>query len=406
MTEEVKDGMESAVEKTVVTTIASDSTDSVTAKLKSLGVADEFIGKIKDFGAKTVDHLALLKEGDLVGAGMPVLEARSLIATLMAKPAGEPAANTANAVSAVSFDSVLPAVPSDSSWLEALKAGGVLKVDQSSVISAVRAALAYKVGLYRIPDGIVDLMEQFDEENEEQADPEYFKLRKLLTRRNYAEIFQAIEGLDGTFVTEARKNRLFQRIDEFLWPSISGFFSQLKAWQEAWMQGVSNPGLMMSMFMAGQSGIGALPPGLMQPPDTGVLRDQAEDVANSINKVFAGTGVQVAAALAYDASKIKATIMNPRLPALTGCANRDAMLRKLGAAVSPTYPRLETNLTWFVLSVIQVKDQPAGIDEMKYFGALYMLGSQIPWDQLGDTVTATKRPPGIGGRRHNIREGD
>jgi hypothetical protein len=68
---------------------------------------------------------------------------------------------------------------------------------------------------------------------------------------------------------------------------------------------------------------------------------------------------------------------------MIGAANRDQMLKQLGVAVSATYPRLETNLTRFVLSTLQAKDQPAGNEEYQYFGSLYLLGQQIPWDQLG-----------------------
>jgi len=361
---------------------------SVDEKLRGLGVPADVIGKIKtELGAETVEDLVNLKEVDLVNVGMKTLTARKLIASL--KPD-----TTVSASTVVSFDAILPSVPSDASWLEALRTGGVLKVDQSTVISAIRAALAHRAGLFTIPDGLVGLMEKFADENEEQVDAEYFKLRKQLTRRSYAEIFEAIDGLDGSYVTEARKKQLLQRVDQHLWPAITTFYGQLKSWQEAWMQGAANPAMMMGAIMAASGGVNVMPPGMMQPPDTGVLRDHADAVADAVNKVFAGTGVQIAAALAYDATRIKETLENTRLPALTGAANRDQMLRQLGVAVSATYPRLETNLTRFVLAVMRVKDQPAGNEELQYFSALFMLGSQIPWDQLGGS--SAKRPTGIG----------
>ncbi len=278
----------------------------------------------------------------------------------------------------------LPTVPSDESWLSALRAGGVLKVEQSTVISAVRAALAHRAGLYDIPEMLAKRMETFADENAEAVPPEYFKLRKQLTRRSYAEIFEAIDGLDGNFVTDARKNTLFARIDTSLWPAIISFYSQLKAWVEAWQQGAVNPTLLLNAFASMASGGvgGAMPPGMMQPPDTGVLRDGAEAFADSINKVFAGTGVQIASALAYDATRIRESLENPQLPTLVGAANRDQMLRMLGVEVSATYPRMETNLTKFVLGVMMIKNLAAGNEELQFFGSLYMLGSQIPWDQL------------------------
>lgn len=365
---------------------------SVEDRLKELDVPDDIAGKIKtELGAKTVDDLSGLTEQDLVGVGMKKLPARKLLEKLAPVAPASPAA-----MSAVSFSAVLPSVPSDTSWLEALRTGGVLKVEQSTVISAIRAALAYRVGLYTIPDILVVQMEKFADANEEQVDPEFFKLRKQMTRRSYAEIFAAIDGLEGSYVTEGRKKQLFQRIDDYLWPAIITFNSQLKSWQEAW-QGSANPAAMMNAFiMMSSGGPKVMPPGMMQPPDTGVLRDTADAVADAVNKVFAGTGVLIAAALAYDASKIKESLENSRLPALIGANNRDQMLRQLGVAVSATYPRLEQNLTQFVLAIMQVKDQPAGNEELQYFGALFMLGSQIPWDQLGGDRSAGRRPTGIG----------
>jgi hypothetical protein len=335
---------------------------------------------------------------------MKPLPARSLVVALQPKPA--PVADAA-AVSAVSFDAVLPAVPDDVSWLKALKAGGVLKVEQSTVISALRAALAHRAGLFTIPGKLVDLMERFADENEEQVPPDFFSLRKQLTRRSYAELFQAIDGMDGSYVTEARKTQLFDRIDTYMWPTVIEFYDQLKAWQEAWLQGTTNPGAMLATVMAGMAGGGAggmaLPPGIMQPPDTGVLRDSASAVADAINKVFAGTGVQITAAVGFDANQIKETLANPQLPAMIGVANRDQMLRKLEVAVSATYPRLETNLTRFVLAVMQADDQPGGNEELQYFGTLGMLGAQIPWDQLGGR-SGSDGPTGIGRSRRGGKE--
>ncbi|MFC1623041.1 hypothetical protein ACFL2R_01330 [Patescibacteria group bacterium] len=350
---------------------------------------------------------------DLSALGVKKGPARAAINALRksATPTTEaaPAAATTSApVGTVSFDAVLPTVPTDASWVEALRTGGVLKVDQSTVISAIRATLALRAGLFGIPEKLAVLMEKFADENEEQVDPEFFKLRKQMTRRNYSDIFAAVEGLDGTYVTEKRKKQLFKRIDSHLWPAITEFYEQLKSWQETWLQGTTGPaatGAAIAALVGGGGMVGGvLPPGMMQPPDTGILRDSADAVANAINKVFAGTGVQIASALAYDATKIKETLVNPRLPALTGAANRDQMLRQLDVAVSATYPRMETNLTRFVLSVMQVKDQPAGNEELQYFGMMFMLGSQIPWDQLkgGRVENAAGRLSGIGSRSENL----
>lgn len=362
--------------------------DAVTDKLLAFGLAEGTISALKDnLGVATLEDLALLTEQDLVNAGMKVVQARKLLTEL--KPPA-PTADTATVGAAVSFDGILPSVPDDSSWLEALKTGGVLKVDQSTVISAIRAALANRVGLFDIPAKLANEMERFADDNDEQVDPTFFKLRKQLTKRSYAEIFAAIDGLDGSYVTEARKRQLLERVNDRLWPAILTFYDQLKSWQELWVQQGANPAMLL---MALGGGGAAMPPGMLQPPDTSGLRDYADAVADAVNSVFAGTGVQIAGALAYDAVQIKKTLEDPRLPSMIGAANRDQMLKTLGVAVSSTYPRLESNLTRFVLAVMQAKDVPGGNEELQYFGTLQMLGSQIPWGELGGRGRMT----GIGG---------
>jgi hypothetical protein len=376
-------------EPDAVTPVTEPAVDDVTAKLLELGVDSVAVDNIMNqLGVATVDDLKMLTEADLVSAGLKVVQARKLIGAVA------PVATVADAsaLGAAAFDTILPTVASDESWLEALKAGGVLKVDQSTVTAAIRAALANKVGLFDIPAKLTEAMEQFADANDEQVDASFYALRKQITRRSYAEVFAAIDGLDGNFVTDARKKQLFERVNHYLWPAIIGFHGQLQGWQEAWMQGAANPAMLMAAFMPGSVG---MPPGMMAPPETAVLRDSADAVTDAINRVFAGTGVQIASALAYDAVQIKKSLENPRLPAMIGAANREQMLKQLGVAVSATYPRLETNLTRFVLAILQAKDQPAGNEEYQYFGTLCMLGQQIPWDQLGrgsHTLTGVAGP--------------
>lgn len=380
-----------ATKKSSPETNKSMDADNVFAKLKEFGASDDMVAKIKDdLGVESIDDLGLVNEGDLISAGLKTIQARKLLASLSVAPVV--VSTPAEVPPFASFnDNILPSVPDDGSWLESLKAGGVLKVDQSTVISAVRAALAHRVGLYEVPAKLVSAMEDFAEKNEDPVDSSFFSLKKQLTRRNYAEIFSAVDGLDGNYVTEAAKKKFFNRMDSAFFPAIINFFEQLKSWQNAWVQGASNP----AVLMAAITGHGAALPTMMQAPDTGALRDYGDAVANAINKAFAGTGVQITAALAYDAVQIKKTLADSRLPSLVGAANREQMLRQIGAAVSSTYPRLETNLTKFVLATIQAREQPSGNEELQYFGSLFMLGSQIQWDQIGLASGIT----GIGGHK-------
>lgn len=357
--------------------------DALKTKLIGLGLTEEQVGKLAAEGAVNEAGMTLLSGDDVKSVtSCGLVTARQVAEAFAPVPVAAPTTMSADA-----FNMVLPSVPDDESWLKALRSGGVLKVDQSTVISAVRAALASRAGLFDIPAKLVIAMEAYTEETEEQVGTEFFKLRHMLTRTEYGDLFDAIPGMNGSFVTKTRKAELLTRIDQHLWPIIVSFNNQLLAWQQAWMSGAANPMAMMAM-MAG--GMGAMPPGMMAPPDTGVLRDSAEAVNDQINRIFRGTGVQIAAALAYEASRVKETLQQPGLPAMIGAPNREQMLKKLGVSVPATYPRLEANLTQFVLGIMAASDQPAGEEELRYFGALFMLGSQIDWNQIAGQVLSLK----------------
>lgn len=296
-------------------------------------------------------------------------------------PAAAPAAQPT--VLATAFN-VLPEVPNDDSWLKMLQTGGVLKVGKQTVIAAVRAGLGSRTNLFNLPDTLVRLMESTAESLDEPVSEEFFNLRKLLTRRRYSDIFQALEGeagVDGRFITQNRKDKFVDRLDTELWPSLLEFQSQVKGWVEGWQTQMANPAMMMTAIASAVGGGGGLPPGMMAPPPTDGLRDGASGVIDRINRVFAGVGAPIAAAMAYEAMKIREVLENPALPVLVGAQNREQMLKKCGAAVTADYVRLERGLTQYVLAVMDLPEVQAS-QELAYISALYQLGVQIPWSNL------------------------
>ena len=282
----------------------------------------------------------------------------------------------------MSFDT-LPTVPDDESFLASLKIGGIIKVGPTEVLSAVKAAIANKVGLFELPDVIKKKMEAFAEEQDEPVGKDYFELQKLVVSRSYAEVL-SVMGIEGSFMSDARKNKFLQKLNLNLWTALHSFNELLSSWQKSWSDSVSNPAAMMSMMMMGQMGkAGAiLPSGMMQPPETAGLHDEAEAVINSINKVFGGLGIPVAKALAYDATRIKNVLENPGLPAAVGSANRDQMLKSLGISVGADYVRLERNITRFTLAIMEFPKITVPNEEYAYLGAMIQLGATIPWDKL------------------------
>ena len=371
---------------TIETPIASaDETSAasvaeVRAKLAEYGAAVTSINKIIDeLGVESIDDLKSLTADDLVSAGMKLAKARKLVSDL--NTASRPAvAAPETRVIQSQFEALLPSIPTDESWLNALKTGGILKVDESSYIAAIRAALADRAGLYSIPDALSRAMEKYADETEEQVDPTFFALRRSLTRRTYGDIFAAIDGLDGTFITEARRKEFLSRIRDALWPAIAESFHALDSWYQTWRASFSDPSMLIAAIngsFGGGAGVG-----MIAPPDTAPLHDAGDTLVDSINRVFRGTGVQVAAAMAYDASLIRNTLEDSRLPSMVGVKNREMMLKKIGANVSSNYVRLEQNLVKYVLGFAKHNDVTSDV-EVKYFVALWQLGSQINWGELG-----------------------
>lgn len=368
--------------------------NAVTAFANAIGKTEaEVLEALKpligDFGDDSLDLLSSeeytpFEDIKTAFSGVPAAKLKKAVADHFRPQKAAPQGKTQIEAAAVtpSFDA-LPPVPEDGTWLASLIAGGELKVDQTTIISAIRAALAARVGLYELPGLLVERMESYAEELDEPVGGDFYKLRKLLTQQSYAEIFSAME-VEGQFVTQGRKNKLLAKLDENLWPALLGFQGQLKGWTESWQQGQNNPAIMMAAMMAvagGGNGM-ALPPGVMQPPATDTLRDASQSVIDTINKVFAGTGIPVARALAYDAHRVKQVLDNPSLPAQVGATNREQMLKMLNVAVSADYVRLERNIIRYCLSILELQNLNAGNSELAYLSSLVMLGGQIPWEKL------------------------
>ncbi|MFA7193457.1 MAG: hypothetical protein WC087_00885 [Candidatus Paceibacterota bacterium] len=294
----------------------------------------------------------------------------------------------------MTFD-VLPTVPDDASFLEMLKVGGVLRPEKAEVISAIKAALASKCGLFDLPKNIIERMEKFAEDQDEPVGLSFYELRKIVVSRSYAEVLSVL-GIEGSFVSEPRKNAFLRKVDENLWNEIESFYQRLFSWNESWA-GSANPAMAMSMYFQSQATGNKvlMPPGMMAPPETSGVRDAAESVIDQINKVFSGVGVPIARALAYDATRVKGILENPSLPASIGATSREQMLKMLGADVNSDYVRLERNLTRFTLAIMELPNLPSGSEEISYLMAMYQLGAMIPWDKLSNDAGRA----GIGRKR-------
>jgi hypothetical protein len=299
-----------------------------------------------------------------------------------------PAAATPATTSSFATD-VLPAVPDDDSFLEALKVGGVLRVGTTEVMCAIRAALANRAGLYDLPKLLLKLIEEKAMKSRKPSGPEYYELQKLVTQRSYAEIFRALE-VPGEFATEGRKKQLLDRVDPALWNALSGFQGQLLGWRDSWSAGMTNPMMMFSVMAMGSAGQ-PLPPGMMTPPDTAPLRDAAEAVIETINAVFAGPSIPIARALAWDAQRVKKLLTDERLPIACGAVDTEQMLLDLDVAVTSDYIRLERSIVRYALGIMEYPKVTPGNEDYNYVGALLQLGLSIPWEKLPERAAGPKK---------------
>ena len=352
------------------------ASDELRELLNKHGAGDIVLSGLISKGVESVEDLAYLSEEDLVSCGMKVVGARKLLASL-AKDRAEAEAKTAPTPALIASDlAILPELPSDESWLSALKSGGVLKVNQDSYIAVVRALFAERCGLYEAPKRLEEAMREFAENSDEPVNAEFFKLRKLLVRRSYAELFSAIDGLDGSFVTDSERKKFLRKANDKLLPAIHAVSREVNAWNETYCSAANNPMALVSLLTGGGAGL------MMQaPPFTGV-QSATETLNDAINSVFAGLGGVVATALAYDAMETKKALENPALPAMTGAANRDQMLKSLGLNISSSFVHQEKMLTRFVLAATKFAEISPG-EEPRYLAALWQLSRSIDWGVLG-----------------------
>lgn len=285
--------------------------------------------------------------------------------------------------------SILPAIPDDSSFLESLKIGGDLKVGVTEMVSAIKATIANKLGLYDLPSRLSEMMESFAETCEEPVGKEFLEVRNLVIEKSYAEVMSVL-GIKGSFVTESRKCAFLSKLDSSLWTETKSFYDQLVSWNQTWINTSNNPMILIqhiSTLLSG--GVHIAAPSVVQPPDTSCLKDAAEGLISTMNRIFAGYGIPIARALAYEAQRIKTIMENDKLPAMIGASNREMMLKMLKSDVTSDYIRLERNMVQLVVSIMEYpKIDPQ--TELLYLSEMLKLGSAIDFNKINSIRSENK----------------
>ena len=342
-----------------------------------------FRGEPKDNSAELFSDKDVISDSEIIEAlkefNVPLAVLKAAIKKLRTSVTPVALVETAPSTSStIQTFSILPSVPDEKSFIEMLKTGGELKVDVTEVLSAVKAGMANSLKLYDLPDIILKKMEAFAEKQEEPCGKPFYEMQKLLTEKKYGDVL-AVIGTTGSYVSEARKKAFFIKLNDKLWGALGSFQTALKAWMDSWT-GSMNPGMMMMAVATHGSGA-TLPPGMMAPPDTMPLRSTAEEVINEINRIFAGPGIPIARALAYDSTRIMGILSDPTLPAQIGANTKDQMIKELGITVGADIVRTEQSLTRYTLAIMSLSKVAADA-ELGYIAAMYQLGQTIQWDKI------------------------
>lgn len=369
--------------------------ESLMALLTPLNLPATTLEALSRNGFDSVESLTGLTASDLASpsVGVPLGHANRIMKAIAAS-SSVPATPTASAIGTVSTAPImelLPTVPDGEPWLAALKVGGQLKkATTTDVVAGMRVSIASSAGLFDLPARLVKLMDDYMESQDEPAGLEYIELRRELLKRRYTDVLQAL-GVPAELVTEASKRELVDRVNTYLWPAFSHFFTMVKEWAEVWQQ--TAPNMALNNLLMVQGGGVAMP---IQPPDTAHLHDAADAINDRLNKVFAKLGIPAARALAAEAQRTLELLDTPGLMAAVGVTNRDQLLKAAGIDVNADLVRMERSIARFAVAVLALKDVAPGQTEWQYLMGLVSLGSTIPWDRLTNSSTKERRTSGSG----------
>jgi hypothetical protein len=393
-----------------VPTPAAASTDPVGDKLKELGVEPKAIIYIKDeLGATSVDDLSSLTEDDLIAAGLKKLPARNVLKALKpataAAPISIPGARPATSAIAVRLQE--PPI-SAASWLSSLCSIKPQIIQALTVLTGVKATIADVYGYFQLPRKMMKMLQDASDAVGEGVPDLYFELQNLTQARRYGALVSWMQG-KGSACTIAERKRFLQRMNDKFWDALDAFYIELDVWRK---------GRRDSMDV-GEQIAGAFS-GEIQIYDATQVRTAALTLGDSINRVFSGTGVYAATALALDKDGIQ-EVLNQIDFRQFGVPSREKLFADLNCAVPPEMIAAENTIAKFAWNAMSIKDTAAGgMDEQKFLIELASLGTGRQWntmkslagkrrssfqvdypDDSDDDSDVGHRLSGIGGRRNS-----
>ncbi len=363
------------------------------------GFSNEITEKvINDLGATCIADLEGLSDEDLMSFGVKKLPAKSMIRRLkenLRDMLGDQAEQTAQGQSHLPFtqntpqgdapaeplSSLLPEVQIGDVWLKSIQREDVLVLGTNHHIAAIESAIADRFDLFSVPDKVSKAMMDYSLEANIPVGEEYYRIRNIITERQYADLFKAM-NINNTDIDMNSRRELIRRINAHLFPLVPILIKELNNWYDRWAKMAPQQISMAITNMAGANGRGRQL-SVASFPETSALINMSNTVVKALNTCLAGSGGVAALAMAFEANTIRDCLDNPELPRLVGALNKDQMLIKLGIDLDLGVISMEKAIVQFIIAFAQAKDLTTRQNAGSYFYDLWQLGNEITcWDNL------------------------
>lgn len=393
--------------KAVVGVLASGinlSLDVVTTRL----VTKQLVASSDDASAEALASAAAIPDSDLLEAFPEIPRGNLRLAIHKMRESSVPApvapapivSATATGAAQRMQTPVLPLVPGDDVLSDRLRAGGISKVEPEHVVALVRAVCADDAGLFELPKKIYDLIQKRLRSINEPASGELLRLRKLVNRRKFSSIIDAMSDVDDIAINEEDRRELLKSARETLIPGLWNYMRGLLIWRREALAAAQ----MSAMPMFNQFTSGAVDPGLIalvgasSSINTAPVVDGVAEVNDTVNKTFRGLGVLAAISLLEQVRHATELMSNESLRTLMGVTTQEEALRLLGVNVGINDQRDERELARFTIAAMNLPRVDSG-SEMAYIGQMIASGAQVNWTRFGvntngdeDELLGTKHP--------------
>lgn len=264
-------------------------------------------------------------------------------------------------------------------WLESLRQTGLIRFEAETYIAGIKAMLAGNLGVFGAIEKLANMIKDYSVKNALPCPKSYYALLDVIAQRQYGAAFAALtrDEYDGIpiYATMEDMLDLIRQIQSDLVPHIINVAEKLNCWySDLTAQKTSD-------FFVEKTIGGSIQRQYESYPSPAAIYDAALELRTSINRTFAGNGVQKAMAIFGEYSTFVKTINDPDLPKAVGMVDRDAILTALGLNANAAAVRSESQIVKFVLSTLDAR-KLAAVSELQFFRELYALMMQIDWSAL------------------------